>query len=272
MGWVRALGKRNKFYFILLYHGSKETYKGICGYCSCSNSSFESTTLGHCKATTGIKNSSCYSSTTHNTRKPGICRWRNWPQSKIQVMPMVGIWTEEWGFWQVWLRRDKWEVRTSAVRASQWTSLRRHLINHQIVLWQWLLKCSWSRNASCRALEKTQPMGFMAPSRDTGIQCKQSAFVNTTVFKKGWGEICWHVSIGWQDRNSNWVSCSGSHCHGCGACSESMDAEAMTIEELQKLMVWSETMCPDDMLMMPIEDLETLKFHTGEGQADTEHM
>ena len=38
-------------------------------------------------------------------------------------------------------------------------------------------------------------------------------------------------------------------------------AEAMTIEELQKLMAWSETMCPDDMLTMPIEDLETLKFH-----------
>ena len=37
-------------------------------------------------------------------------------------------------------------------------------------------------------------------------------------------------------------------------------AEAMTIEELQKLMAWSETMCPDDMLTMPIEDLETLKF------------
>ena len=37
-------------------------------------------------------------------------------------------------------------------------------------------------------------------------------------------------------------------------------AEAMTIEELQKLMAWSETMCPDDMLMMPIEDLATLKF------------
>jgi hypothetical protein len=39
-------------------------------------------------------------------------------------------------------------------------------------------------------------------------------------------------------------------------------AEAMTIEELQKLMSWSETMCPNGMLTMPIKDLETLKFHT----------
>ena len=37
-------------------------------------------------------------------------------------------------------------------------------------------------------------------------------------------------------------------------------AEAMSIEELQKLMRWSEETCPDELLTMPLKDIETLKF------------
>ncbi|EDQ99570.1 uncharacterized protein LACBIDRAFT_316329 [Laccaria bicolor S238N-H82] len=38
-------------------------------------------------------------------------------------------------------------------------------------------------------------------------------------------------------------------------------AEAITIEEVKKIMEWSEKTCPDDLLTLPVEDLETLMFH-----------
>lgn len=37
-------------------------------------------------------------------------------------------------------------------------------------------------------------------------------------------------------------------------------AEAITIEEVQKIMDWSQKTCPDDLLTLPVEDLETLMF------------
>jgi len=37
-------------------------------------------------------------------------------------------------------------------------------------------------------------------------------------------------------------------------------AEAITIEEVQKIMEWSEKTCPDNLLTLPVEDLEILMF------------
>lgn len=39
-----------------------------------------------------------------------------------------------------------------------------------------------------------------------------------------------------------------------------MHAEAITIEEIQQIMEWSEKTCPDDLLTLPVADLETLMF------------
>ena len=36
-------------------------------------------------------------------------------------------------------------------------------------------------------------------------------------------------------------------------------AEAMSIKELQKLMWWSKETCPDELLTMPLKDIEILK-------------
>ncbi|EDR06825.1 uncharacterized protein LACBIDRAFT_299726 [Laccaria bicolor S238N-H82] len=37
-------------------------------------------------------------------------------------------------------------------------------------------------------------------------------------------------------------------------------AEAITVEEMKKIIDWSEKMCPDDLLTLPVKDIETLMF------------
>ena len=45
-----------------------------------------------------------------------------------------------------------------------------------------------------------------------------------------------------------------------GAAATRQHAEAISIEEIQTLMQWSERTCPNELLEMPVPDVETLMF------------
>ena len=173
--------------------------------------------------------------------------------------------------------KERWENRegTTCSLGIQLMSWRKLSKSCQMGILRWHLRCSSSKNVSQTVWAPALQMVFMVHLQPIGIQCKHNRSPSTD----------WLT--GFLNRDNDWYSGEYSYdekegeVHGCparapavrsvlqavktrahtkGASATRNHAEAITIEEIQKLMNWSEMQCSNELLtMVPIETIEELK-------------